>query len=303
MDIQNKTGDFPSPEDFLLDVPLYTSHEITQYNYQGVFRIEFFEGTIDAFCLQCGRESVFYRETKFPLIGHGPNSRPAWNIDELLQNKDAFFPNLDEPNQYTLISLTDYVNRNRLIWIDFECTRDFSHGLIFMLKVINKGLLKIGQYPSLADLKREEIKKYRPILSEEKYREFKRSIGLISHGIGIGAFVYLRRIIEELIDNAYIQAKKQKSWDDVVYKRSRVTDRIKLLKGYLPDFLVKNHNTYSILSKGIHDLDEIECLEHFGLLKLAIELILDDELERKEREKKIKEVSNKLGDLKGKLSQ
>ncbi len=38
---------------------------------------------------------------------------------------------------------------------------------------------------------------------------------------------------------------------------------------------------YSILSKGIHELSEEECLQYFKLMKIGIELILDEQLEEK----------------------
>lgn len=49
----------------------------------------------------------------------------------------------------------------------------------------------------------------------------------------------------------------------------------------LPDFLVKNRDLYGILSKGIHELSEDECLSYFDPVKAALELILDQALEKK----------------------
>lgn len=48
---------------------------------------------------------------------------------------------------------------------------------------------------------------------------------------------------------------------------------------------------YKVLSKGIHELSERECLTYFPALKLAIELILEQKIEmeaKKERDEAVK---------------
>ncbi len=63
--------------------------------------------------------------------------------------------------------------------------------------------------------------------------------------------------------------------------------KIELLKNYLPDILVEHKEYYSVVSKGIHELSEDECLEHFNILKMGIEVILDEKIElRKKQEKR-----------------
>ena len=57
---------------------------------------------------------------------------------------------------------------------------------------------KIGQYPSVADLSFPELKDYRKVMSKDDDKELKRAIGLHASGIGIGSFVYLRRIFERI---------------------------------------------------------------------------------------------------------
>lgn len=161
---------------------------------------------------------------------------------------------------------------------------------------------KIGQHPSLGDLTGPDLQKYRPVLGDERYRELIRGVGLASHDIGIGAFVYLRRVFEHLIEGAHVKAQADSNWDEPLFQRSRMDEKIQQLSGHLPKFLVENRALYRILSTGIHALSEQECLEAFPDVMLGIELILDGELERMEREKKIetarKSISRKARDLK-----
>lgn len=68
--------------------------------------------------------------------------------------------------------------------------------------------------------------------------------------------------------------------------------KIETLKDYLPEALVKNKAIYGIVSKGIHELSEEECLDMFQPLLIGIELILDEVLAQKEKEKREKELQS-----------
>jgi hypothetical protein len=70
--------------------------------------------------------------------------------------------------------------------------------------------------------------------------------------------------------------------------------KIKLLKDRLPDFLVRNARIYPILGKGIHELEDHECLALFDPIEVGIELILDEEIERARRAEKVKEAQTAL---------
>jgi len=257
---QNKNNSLPSLVDFFLKTPLYEvfhadavdEFQIPDLKIQGVKN---FQGTIDAFCMECKKDSIFRRA---------------------------------EINQGEYEDYEDYPRTShdsKVFCIPFVCTRDESHNMYFYFMVHNYTVRKIGQYPSLVDLNSNKIKKYRKILGD-KYKEFNRAVGLASHGVGIGSFVYLRRIFENLIEEAHQEAKKTLLWNEENYNRSRMDEKIGLLKDYLPEFLVKNKIIYSILSKGIHELSEDECLKYFAPVKLGIELILDEKLEKLDREAK-----------------
>jgi hypothetical protein len=57
----------------------------------------------------------------------------------------------------------------------------------------------------LISIGRQLIRNPRP--RTDAYREFGKAVGLGAHGVGIGAVVYLRRIIESLIEEAHQTAK------------------------------------------------------------------------------------------------
>lgn len=252
--------EYPPAAEFCLSVPLY---EIFRYNDQkenGFFSLEQFEGTLDFHCPECNKHSVFKSPQK----------------------------------KYTISSY--YVNY--VFSLNFSCSRDHSHKASFVFKA-HKGIIeKIGQYPSLADLALPDLRKYRPVLGSERFKELTRAIGLTTHGVGVGAFVYLRRIFESLIEDAHQSALPAEGWDEDAFSRGRMDDKILVLRDFLPKFLVENRGLYGVLSVGVHTLSEAACLAAFPAVRLAIELILDDLLEKREREEKLKSAAQSIAALK-----
>ncbi|WP_333805425.1 hypothetical protein [Sulfurospirillum sp.] len=120
---------------------------------------------------------------------------------------------------------------------------------------------------------------------------------MASHSVGVGSFVYLRRIFEDFIFQARDKAIEDKAIteDDFIHKR--MDERIELLSNYLPKTLVEHKTYYSIVSKGIHELTENECLKYFDTLKMGIEVILDEKIEAKKKEEKRKIFQKSFGSI------
>lgn len=182
-----------------------------------------------------------------------------------------------------------------------ECARSQSRMVILLYwDMDNQRIMKVGQYPSIASIHIGQIQKYKKVMSKEELKEFTRAIGLAANGVGIGSFVYLRRIFESLIREA---ADKKINDGDIVqsdFDRAHMDEKIEMLKDVLPEFLVQNKKIYGIISKGIHELSEEECLAMFDILKTSIELILDEKKEMVEKESKMKTISAQLAQLGGK---
>jgi hypothetical protein len=152
------------------------------------------------------------------------------------------------------------------------------------VRISRETIEKYGQYPSYGDVANGELRSKRKGLSEQDGREFYRAVGLASHGVGIGSFVYMRRIFERVIRNIFDEVKEKEGWTEQEYTGRRMDERIELLKEHLPSFLVRNARLYSILSRGIHELDEQDCLQFFEIARSSIIFILDEAQRRKERE-------------------
>jgi len=256
-----------SLKELCLEVPLYKKIFVNWDDFK-------YNPTLDCYCIYCEDNSVFKKS------GH--------KKEIVVKYRNSIY-----------VDGYDYVDREELLIFEYICSRNPKHTMIFYIynDKENGCLYKIGQHPSMADIAESEIQNYREILSDEKYREFSRAVGLNAHGIGIGSFVYLRRIFESLIKETYDSVKSKISLGEKEFKSKRMDKKIEVLKDYLPDVLVRNKKIYPILSLGIHELKEDECLGIFNKLKVGIELILDEKIKEKEKEQKIKIFESELTDI------
>ncbi|MGE7129177.1 hypothetical protein [Lysinibacillus xylanilyticus] len=242
----------------------------------------------DSYCPMCSKESTFimdlnefYKEKQFSIGSiHGIQERQEQYRQELVSRLFE----LGTPKTQV-----------------FLCQRNREHRFTFNFYFTDKKLIKTGQYPSMADIEIPGIQKYKSLLKRD-YNDFSKAIGLHAHGVGAGSFVYLRRIFENLIEEIHQEYLQSDQWDDDKYQRSRMDDKIRLLQDRLPDILVENRAIYGIMSKGIHELTESECLGLFPDVKLGIELILDEKLHQLNKQTKRKAfstfVSTTTADLK-----
>lgn len=259
-----------SPKAFHLEMPPYHDFDLSiGMDEEKIYELLSNRKTIDAYCIWCDKEGVFR----------------AYNY--LSDN----------------VSIPRWTTRhNGLIEIEYRCTRNESHAYHTYYFKAGNFFTKVGQFPSVADFQIPQAEKYRKILGEEEYKEFTRGIGLSAHGVGIGSFVYLRRVFENLIEEAHQKAKTEnKAFSDEAYMRARMDDKIEMVKEHLPEFLVENRSLYAILSKGIHDLGEDECLQYFETVKIGIEQILDEKIIVKEKADKAISARNAIQKAHGKL--
>lgn len=274
----------PNPETFFKNVPLY---DIFTYEGKQVFdlaEIIYFSNTFDSYCVGCKREATFKG------IAVMPNQFKNWTVLSSMAVSALPLPVLPEGTVNITLSCT----RNSHHWQEFIILIKKLTQMENERQITKDTFQKIGQYPSLADIHIPGIKKYAPLLGSQRFRELSKAIGLSAHDVGVGAYVYLRRVFESLIEEAHEEAKRESWWDEEKYHKGRMTDRIKMLKDWLPTFLIENPKLYSLLSKGVHELSEEECLKHFSTLKICIELILDERMEKEEKERKIIEAKKAL---------
>ena len=170
---------------------------------------------------------------------------------------DGYNPELNENTSYRVKHI-DGRNKYREIYnycgirkVVLECVRsNFEITYFFQLveiEEINEDgsdkesyvFQKVGQIPTIADLEIGKYKKFSKVISKEHLRELNKAIGLATNGVGVGSFVYLRRIFETLIENYHQIALNSENWKEDEYRKSKIADKIGLLKDYLPEIVVK----------------------------------------------------------------
>ena len=242
-----------TPAEFFITAPLYEKVTVAAENDDAGYSVIYYTGPLDTYCPECGSHSIFRR-----WIQGKPTYDAAWREHERAN-------------------------------VELTCSRNGDHKLLFLLKIdkVKRTIQKIGQYPSIADLNMHDVKKYSGALDKDTFRELTKAIGLAAHGVGVGSFIYLRRIFEGLVESAHEAAKSDEGWVEEEYEKARMGEKIQLLHRHLPSFLVENRAIYGILSKGVHELSEAECLDAFPAVKVGIEIILDAKLEEDARRKKL----------------
>lgn len=259
------------PEFWFLKAALYHSedykfHQCDSLGFNAfrnnLLAVIFPQITIDVYCPSCQRETVF-----------NPANR---EVDWVNVNGDKA---IKEGVQYA----------------HFQCSRKHCKcNLYFVFQIFNGVVTKIGQFPSIADLLSPEIKKYSAVLPSGLISDWQRAIGLRAHGIGAGSYVYLRRIIENMVNEAAAVALKDEKLEEDDFIKSRWPEKIKMLSKYLPNYLVENAKVYSVLLKGVHELSEAECSDYFDVIHTSIEIICEEKLAELERARKAKAGSKAL---------
>lgn len=267
--LNEKYNEFITEE--LLLTPLYKKIKDMPKSILTSFPID--NTKIELYCNECKKRRIYTFATigmDYYLIESGPHFSKdiSSGYSKLINNNEYFY---------------------------FIAKADCGHNLIILFKIIDENtIMKVGQSPSIYDMN-EEInnKSFLKELGEEYASYYKTACSLNSFNSNIGAMTYLRRIFEKLLLDCFEQNqdKLEITKDDFI--RLRMEDKLNKLKEFLPSIIFDNgyNQVYSKVSNGIHNLSEDECSQLFLPLRMAIEEILIEKLELKEK----KDRQEKLG--------
>jgi hypothetical protein len=249
----------------LLEQGLYAPVDVGR-DWLKIFRYQGF--VFDAYCIHCKQSG--------PFRVAGANFRGS--NDEIDEN----------------------VLQDGLFDVDAKCMRA-SHTYCFNFHQSKRSIIqKVGQFPSLEDIAGADIEKYRSQLKGGAFNELRKATGLASHGIGIGAFVYLRRIFERLVEE-HRQLLEQRESPIEGFDTMRMEEKIHALRSVLPTAIVKHRGAYGILSKGLHELSEQECKDYFPVVRAAIIQMLEEDWIERERRRNEVELERQLQAIARKL--
>lgn len=267
------TGDLGStPDQWLLQAPLYKPLASGDDLEKAAHTILFWRGTVDAWCPGCGGTAT--------LRGEVDEEKSR---QKKLRAASTGFSNAGFTSPYWMTPF----------WKELRCTRQ-GHLFRFYFEFVGDNLIKVGQFPSLADIVADDSATVARAIGAERGRAFNTAIGLAAHGVGAGSVVYLRRIFESLVEEAHEVARGQDGWDESAYINERMRGRIRMLRAYLPDFVSDAPQLYGHLSSGVHELSDEECNALFPVLRTAIVVIAEERLEAKSRKSRAARVRELL---------
>lgn len=265
--------------DWLLRLPLYEKIDIGEEKQKVAESILLFEKTFDAYCPFCRLDSTF-------------KSHVLEDVIKKYKQYSALMPMSNPGEVSKQFSIWDTRNIQKVV----QCTRD-AHELRYYFTVENTHLVKIGQHPPLSAHSLAETTDFSQVLSRTLLNELNTAIDLASHGIGIGSYVYLRRVFESLINEAYLTASLNEGWNESQYAESDMQGKIQRLAPNLPDFVVETEQLYGLFGKALHELTDDECLANFDVLKNGIFAIAEERLIQLSRSKRMSEAKKALAKL------
>lgn len=254
-------------ENILQNEPPYKKIEFDVNWYNKIINVS--EISISAFCENCNAERIFTTDVYDEL-------RNTIGKDVIRLHGGSVMPT--SPEFIKRPSIADRMQgKSYLLGFELKCAK-CGELHYFSILLFENTILKMGQYPSYANEEIKNVKKYKNLISKY-YPELTRSISAYSQGMGVAAFVYLRRILEHLVEKRFEGDKSLKFSEklhEVEKKEQIIPNELQIIKNQI----------YSILSKGIHEYEEDECLELYLAVKFVIERILDIELEKQRNQKR-----------------
>lgn len=252
--------------------PVYTCiKDISKDDWIYIYRMDWNFSSIDAYCPYCNENKTLVKED----VNYNDN--------------------------FGCIYSNGRVSFDRMISIIYQCPTCHN---VFVYEILFTGdkIVKICQYPSLYDVRRDILNKYQKnkLLTDEYLQEFKKAHICANEGYFVASFTYLRRVLEEVIYKIYNENKTEIGIELSEFSNEKLEDKVKYLKKYLPFEKEIYTHLYKLLSEGIHygKKDE-ECKEDYEILKECLIDILEEYQRQKEREKRHQELHRIVSMKKG----
>ena len=265
-------------KEFIFDSPIYTRQpndvviEIdgVDEEYTLDHLITRFDEKVELFCVKCQTVRVFspdsgyYRDAQYMSNPNYPHER--------IKNKPSMFKT-------------------------FRCSQSEKHVSYYSFIIDEDEIVKVAEYPSKFDTVKDNFNKYRKIFDRNKVSELAKATQLESFGYAIAAFLYYRRIFEDIILQTFKNSSIEDKLSEEDYRSLRMEDKINYIKTHLPDYFNENAYMYGVLSKGVHELTEEECRQFLPVVKAVIMFALDELVDLRERELRKQQLAKSLGEV------
>jgi len=136
-----KIKEYPITQIFT-DLSLYQPIEFESDDEKKLKELYSFDGKIDIYCNECEKESTY---------------SSFLNDENNMRRTHVLYGNIGASmSGHSVAPKINYLEMKEVFTCDFVCARNKDHTIHFMFIYNNHQLIKIGQYPSNADLVKEK---------------------------------------------------------------------------------------------------------------------------------------------------
>ena len=270
--------EIPSSQEYYTTFPLYQGIRLSEENASAIQKLLNSRASVDTFCPDCNEKSTFQFKQHI--------CKPALTLQT---GERAFAHNAITSSPFA--PTPSLAIKIQGLWVsELACSRETENALTFRYTpethtffvftlVSDTSLMKIGQYPSIRDMEDPSYKRFRKVIGADDVKEIGTALGLYAHGVGVGSYVYLRRVYERLVLSLGAELAKEEGWENKAQQKfysMRMDEKIERVLTKLPDDVEHYKPLYAFLSKGVHELSDKECLAYFEPVKDFLFMILDD---------------------------
>jgi hypothetical protein len=252
---------------FLETAPIYTWKEFPK---PAVNQSSLWIEAIDSFCERCGHVRPF----------HDMRSRGG---------------GAGMPPPKPLSSGTSY--------FEFTCVTCRKERREFLVEqILEEKTIKLQKYGELPRKVLERDKVLQKFFSSDS-EYYEKAVVCLHHGYGIAAFAYFRRIVEnnifKLLDLIKEDAENATNKEEIkgalaeLKKESPMSEKIKVANKALPEYLKPSGlnplgRLYQVLSEGVHNLNDQECLEKTSDIQECLKYLISELSDRKKNQGRFK---------------
>lgn len=247
--------------------PLGTKYEIDEKG--DILRDFLFDSeTLAVYCDECKRKSIFQQINKCNPIDKYQYGIIDYDGNPLL------------PNSPQTLSINE-------IYKEYLCSCNSENSKIYFKFIVkNCELIKVAQHPSILDMKKKEVKE-----TQKEYEDYLTKANILaSYGEGIGAYAYLRRILEKIVSyltSTDIETAKNEPFIKIV-------EKLKEINLEIYSMLIGNPQIYETLSGGIHSMSNNDCLKICKDFEEIIMKMMEEFFLKKEKKEDLSELKKLL---------
>jgi len=266
-----------SLREFIETKQLYCAEEFTEGLLWKPSNLWFSE--IDAFCPRCKKEKTYL------------------NTEEVIRSRGGMTSSTPKPRI-----------KSGIHHFDFKCVSCFQKVCIWVDAKVKEStyvLEKIGEIPRKRLDRDTALQKF---FSDDQ-ECYERALVCLSHGYGIAAYAYMRRIAENHIDSLLSLVTKEVEASnpdpeliekiETLHGNSPMSEKIRIANIAIPsslnpDGLNPLGKIYKALSEGIHSRSESECLESATNLMESIRYLISELTERSKNRNQYLKITQKI---------